>query len=405
MNRRLLIETLFNRINELSIEKVFLLYEEGEVKKQGSYYKCLCPFHDDQHIGSFVIFTNTNSYYCFACGEGGRASNYVSKKFRLSLFEAALKIGIDFNLLPREELLFLSGGKTREDEIVVKEFQRKNPIKFEEERIASVEKRDKVYNIFLNNLDLSEEDYNYLRRRNLNDKEIKKAGFKSLTYNTNVMGALKNAGLTYKDLEGVPGFFKARDKDDFWVWKHMSSDAIVMPLRDEEGLIYSLQLRKKSGNLRYTFFTSSFANKDNMTEGTSAKSGYDINIPLKTNSDILFITEGKFKALAINKIFLSPAISLQGVTSWNEGKIMSVINRMKDKGVKRIVLAFDADYKENDAVKKALEKLYSFLKSRYKNTKAITWDLELGKGIDDYFYQNTNTPVQVLIDRIYEVEF
>ena len=61
------------------------------------YGKALCPFHNDRHPSLYVA---DDHYYCFACGEHGDVIDFVSKLFRLSLYDAAQKLATDFQLTP-----------------------------------------------------------------------------------------------------------------------------------------------------------------------------------------------------------------------------------------------------------------------------------------------------------------
>ena len=60
---------------------------------KGSCMAC-CPFHDDKHPSMKI----DKNYYCFACGVGGDAIDYVSRMFGLTQYEAALKLIEDFAL-------------------------------------------------------------------------------------------------------------------------------------------------------------------------------------------------------------------------------------------------------------------------------------------------------------------
>jgi hypothetical protein len=53
-----------------------------------------CSFHDDRHPSMKI----DKNYHCFACGAGGDAIDYVSRKFGLSQYDAVLKLIEDFNL-------------------------------------------------------------------------------------------------------------------------------------------------------------------------------------------------------------------------------------------------------------------------------------------------------------------
>ena len=52
-------------------------------------------------------------------------------------------------------------------------------------------------------------------------------------------------------------------------------------------------------------------------------------------------------------------------------------------GVKEIVLAYDADQRENPAVKKAAEELAEELRLNRISVLPAVWASEMGKGIDD----------------------
>ncbi|QNJ57363.1 DNA primase/helicase [Pseudomonas phage Dolphis] len=48
-----------------------------ELKKHGSEYKACCPFHKE-NTPSFSVVPEKNMYYCFGCGAGGDAIDFVS---------------------------------------------------------------------------------------------------------------------------------------------------------------------------------------------------------------------------------------------------------------------------------------------------------------------------------------
>uniref|UniRef100_A0A6M3IKY6 Putative primase n=1 Tax=viral metagenome TaxID=1070528 RepID=A0A6M3IKY6_9ZZZZ len=50
--------------------------------------KHLCPLHNEK-TPSFVIFEETNSWYCFGCGEGGSNYDLIMKLHKCTFIEAA----------------------------------------------------------------------------------------------------------------------------------------------------------------------------------------------------------------------------------------------------------------------------------------------------------------------------
>ena len=87
----------------------------------------LCPFHTEK-TPSFQIYKDTQSFYCFGCGAGGSAIDFVMRMFNLSNLEAARKLGADFNLnlsgRPPTNFSFKSIAKIKEDKELLEEFRR-----------------------------------------------------------------------------------------------------------------------------------------------------------------------------------------------------------------------------------------------------------------------------------------
>ncbi len=57
------------------------------LKHRGNTLVGLCPFHNEK-TGSFTVYRNTNSYYCFGCGAGGDVINFVMRIENLDYIEA-----------------------------------------------------------------------------------------------------------------------------------------------------------------------------------------------------------------------------------------------------------------------------------------------------------------------------
>lgn len=82
------------------------------LKRAGSMYKGLCPFHGER-TPSFVVFPHTGTWHCFgACGTGGDVISFVMRKENLEFREAvemlAKQAGIELTERDEER-----GGKQR----------------------------------------------------------------------------------------------------------------------------------------------------------------------------------------------------------------------------------------------------------------------------------------------------
>lgn len=81
-----------------------------DLKRSGSNFKALCPFHPEK-TPSFMVSPGKQIYHCFGCGKGGNAFNFLMEYEGVSFVEAARKlasgIGIDVEK-------YLSSGDKRE---------------------------------------------------------------------------------------------------------------------------------------------------------------------------------------------------------------------------------------------------------------------------------------------------
>jgi len=90
--------------NKLSV--VDVIGETVSLKKAGSTYKGLCPFHGEK-TPSFVVTPGRESWHCFGCGLGGDIFSFVMQRDTVSFPEAlktlAAKAGVEIDERSRHE--------------------------------------------------------------------------------------------------------------------------------------------------------------------------------------------------------------------------------------------------------------------------------------------------------------
>lgn len=57
------------------------------LKRAGRNLKGLCPFHSEK-TPSFVVYPESQSFYCFGCGAGGDAISFIMRAENLEYIEA-----------------------------------------------------------------------------------------------------------------------------------------------------------------------------------------------------------------------------------------------------------------------------------------------------------------------------
>lgn len=80
------------------VDIVDVIGDYVELTKRGSRYVGLCPFHDDRHLGNFVVYPRGNCYKCFACDAKGGVVDFLMKHanmtYRQAIEELAHRAGV-----------------------------------------------------------------------------------------------------------------------------------------------------------------------------------------------------------------------------------------------------------------------------------------------------------------------
>ena len=96
-----------NVIDDVAVRAniVEVVQSYGVVLKQaGSRWKGCCPFHQEK-TPSFMVNSDSNTYHCFGCGEGGNVFKFVMKVENLDFPEAVRLLARKYNvLIPEAEV-------------------------------------------------------------------------------------------------------------------------------------------------------------------------------------------------------------------------------------------------------------------------------------------------------------
>lgn len=184
------------------------------IKPSGSNYKGLCPFHGEK-TPSFYINTSKQIYKCFGCGEGGDVINFVMKIENLDFMDAVKSLantcGMEIN--------------TNVDE-ATKEIMKKSK-KFQDIHVEAA----RFY--FSNLIKSKNPGYEYLRKRGLDDKIIKKFGLGySLDSWDSLINYLISIGYKSEDLieSGLVGY-KSESKKIYDKFRNR----VMFPIFDYRG--------------------------------------------------------------------------------------------------------------------------------------------------------------------------
>jgi len=96
-------EHLIDRIRD-AIDIVELISRYLNLRKQGKNYKALCPFHTEK-TPSFTVSPDKQIFYCFGCGAGGNAFNFLMRYEKITFPEALQKLADEVGIeLPKVQM-------------------------------------------------------------------------------------------------------------------------------------------------------------------------------------------------------------------------------------------------------------------------------------------------------------
>lgn len=83
---------------------VEIIGEYLPLKKSGTNFKCLCPFHQEK-TPSFMVSSSKQIYKCFGCGKGGNVFTFLMEYEKMNFPEAVEKLANRVGIkLPKKEI-------------------------------------------------------------------------------------------------------------------------------------------------------------------------------------------------------------------------------------------------------------------------------------------------------------
>jgi hypothetical protein len=244
---------------------------------------------------------------------------------------------------------------------------------------------DQVYSSLLENLDLTVEHQNELKRRGMNENEIKYFNYKSLQARGRykVTKFLDNK-FGPNVLKFTPGFYSKDGKYGEY-FTIAGGSGFMIPVKNLDKQTCGIQIRvdHPTKNTKYVWLSST-----DKTYGTNSGTPLHVAFPPKIESKNIWITEGPLKANILawrNKCIV---IAAPGIAHWREiPQVVEKINRFYTTN-NTCIIAYDADYQEKPFVKEHAINLNSALRNNSINVLFATWELTRGKGIDDIIVNN-----------------
>ncbi|MCE2910334.1 MAG: CHC2 zinc finger domain-containing protein, partial [Burkholderiaceae bacterium] len=123
-----------------------------ELKRSGSSWMGLCPFHGEKSP-SFSVVPAKQFYYCFGCGAGGDAIRFLTEHLGMSFVEAV------------RDLAGRVGLSVPEEQVSPEERERRDTLR--QRRLSITEVLERAAAFYRAQLKISPQAIDYLKRRGL----------------------------------------------------------------------------------------------------------------------------------------------------------------------------------------------------------------------------------------------
>lgn len=303
--------------NACRIEEIINSYVELKPSGGGRFVG-LCPFHAEK-TPSMMVYTNTQSFYCFGCGAGGDVISFIMKIENLEYIDA-LKF-----LSQRAKIDFIEDENNLGQQNIKKRLLAAN--------IAAAK-------FFYKNLLISVEVKRYLMwERKLKVETIKKfgLGFAPAGY-FNLTQHMLNLGFSVDELLEAKLVTRGNGKKIYDVFRNR----IMIPIINTKSEIIGF------GGRALGDFKPKYLNSKDSLLFKKTNNLFNLNLAKAEKTDTIILVEGYFDAIAIVQAGVNNVVATLGTAlTTKQAQIISMY-------AKRVVLSYDSDQAGITATRRAV---------------------------------------------------
>lgn len=293
-----------------------------KLKKKGSSYMGLCPFHNEK-TGSFSVTPSKQMYHCFGCGAGGNVftflMQYENYTFVEAMQELAQRVGIE---LPQHEMT----------DAQKKEADKKS-------RLLEINKEAAKYFYSLLRSPRGQRAHDYFKKRELTDETMQKFGLGySDQYSNDLYKYLRSKGYEDNILKesGLISYNEVRGAyDKFW-------NRAMFPIMDTHNRVIGFGGRVMGdGEPKYL-------NSPETKIFDKSRNLYGLNIAKSSRREYILLCEGYMDVIALHQAGFDNAVASLG-TALTSGHA-SLLKRY----AKEVYITYDSDKAGVKAVLRAI---------------------------------------------------
>ncbi len=294
-----------------------------EIRHRGSRTPvALCPFHTEK-TPSFVVYRDTQSYYCFGCGAGGDAVTFIKNAERLDYTEAV-------------RFLCERAGMNMPSDPVDDEYNRLRRRCYEANREAA-----KYFCSMLFSPE-GKDAFSYLERRGLSVESVKRFGLGFAPDKWDyLIKHLKGKGFSETELVSFDLAKKTQRGSVIDAFRNR----LIFPIIDLRGNVIAFGGRVLDDS------KPKYLNTSDTVVYKKSQALYALNFAKNNSERKLILCEGYMDVIAMHQAGFTNAVAGLGTAFTNEQ--ISLLSRYCDE----LTLCFDSDEAGKKATKRALSML------------------------------------------------
>ncbi len=308
-----------------AIDMVELVGAKTDLRRAGTRWQGLCPFHDER-TPSFSVNPEDKLYYCFGCQKGGDAIGFVQEVEGLDFPEAVEMLAERYNV--RVE---------REDDDPEADKRRKQ----RERLLGLLDRTARYYTSFLESSAEAAKARAYLAERGFSDEVLKefRVGYAPSAWDKVLVGAQRDGYSPQELLDS--GLAQRNDAGNLY---DRFRGRIMFPLADARGRVLGFGARAMSEGRGPKYLNSS---ESRIYRKGRQLFGIDVARPHATKSGRIVLVEGYTDVLAMHQAGIRETVAIMG-TALTEDQVIELA-----KMAKRVILALDADRAGQEAMLRA----------------------------------------------------
>ena len=294
------------------------------LKRRGRILTGLCPFHNEK-TPSFTVYPETQSYYCFGCGNGGDVITFIKNIENLDYTEAVRLLADRVGLAVPQDSGYDAG------------LYEKRRRMFEANRLAARYFHNTLYS------PLGEAGLAYFHERGLTDKIIRKFGLGFAPPGwENLRRYLNHEGFSDRELYEA-NLLRMRERGGSKSYYDAFSERVMFPIIDLRGNVLAF-----SGRALVSGAPRKYVNTSDTLIYKKGENLFALNFAHKSKAGNLILCEGNMDVVALHQAGFDNAVAGLG-TALTEQQA-SLLSRYTSE----VLLCYDNDEAGQKAVRRAL---------------------------------------------------